>query len=57
MISPEEGGQLARLKEGYREWLERTRRESDQRRAAQRRPRGEREARSAEPAQPRERMR
>ena len=43
MISPEERAQFARIKEGYREWLERARRESDERRMAQRRTRGERE--------------
>ena len=43
MILPEDRGQFARMKEGYREWLERARRESDERRAAQRRPRRERE--------------
>ncbi|HVG44465.1 MAG TPA: hypothetical protein VM890_07025 [Longimicrobium sp.] len=43
MILPEERAQMARIKEGYREWLERARRESDEQRAAQRRPRGERE--------------
>ena len=42
MISPEERAQFARIKEGYRDWLERARRESDERRAAQRRPRSER---------------
>lgn len=41
MISPEESAQFARIKESYREWLERARRESDERRAAQRRPRYE----------------
>jgi hypothetical protein len=44
MISPEERAQFARIKEGYREWLERARRESDERRVAQRRTRGERES-------------
>jgi hypothetical protein len=43
MISPEERAQFARIKEGYRDWLERARRESDERRAAQRRPRSERQ--------------
>ena len=43
MISPEERAQFARMKEGYREWLERARRESDERRAAQRRPLAERQ--------------
>jgi hypothetical protein len=43
MISPEESAQFARIKEGYRDWLERARRESDERRVAQRRTRGERE--------------
>jgi len=43
MISPEERAQFARIKEGYRDWLERARRESDERRVAQRRTRGERE--------------
>jgi hypothetical protein len=43
MISPEESAQFARIKEGYRDWLERARRESDERRAAQRRPRSERQ--------------
>lgn len=37
MITPEESGQLARIKEGYREWLEQARRESDERRLAARR--------------------
>ena len=46
MISPEERAQFARIKEGYREWLERARRESDERRVAQRRTRGEREGSS-----------
>jgi hypothetical protein len=51
MISPEESAQFARIKEGYREWLERARRESDARRAAQRRPRYE----AAPPAADRQR--
>ncbi|MFL5386924.1 MAG: hypothetical protein ACJ8J0_04195 [Longimicrobiaceae bacterium] len=43
MITPEERAQFARMKEGYRAWLERARRESDERRAAQRRPLADRE--------------
>lgn len=43
MITPEERAQFARMKEGYRAWLERARRESDERRVAQRRPRADRE--------------
>jgi hypothetical protein len=38
MISPEDSARFAHIKEGYREWLERARRESDERRAAVRRP-------------------
>ena len=38
MISPEDSARFAHMKEGYREWLERTRRESNERRAAARRP-------------------
>ena len=37
MISPEESRNLGRIREGYREWLERARRESDERRMAARR--------------------
>ena len=37
MISPEESRDLGRLREGYREWLEKARRESDERRVAARR--------------------
>jgi hypothetical protein len=37
MISPEESRNLGRIKEGYRDWLERARRESDERRMAARR--------------------
>jgi tetratricopeptide (TPR) repeat protein len=37
MISPEESRDLGRIREGYREWLERARRESDERRMAARR--------------------
>lgn len=37
MISPEETRDLARLREGYRDWLEKARRESDERRMAARR--------------------
>lgn len=37
MISPEERAQFARIKESYREWLQRARDESDERRAAGRR--------------------
>jgi len=37
MITPQESGNLSRIKEGYREWLERARRESDERRMAARR--------------------
>jgi hypothetical protein len=37
MILPEESGRFAQIKEGYREWLERARRESDERRVAARR--------------------
>lgn len=40
MISPEERARFAHLKEGYREWLERARRESDDRRVAARAPAG-----------------
>ncbi|HEV7590466.1 MAG TPA: hypothetical protein VGO40_20310 [Longimicrobium sp.] len=50
MISPEERAQFARIKEGYRDWLERARRESDERRAAQRRPRSERQLASPDNA-------
>ncbi len=49
MILPEERAQFARIKEGYREWLQRARRESDEARLAQRRPRGDREQPSAQP--------
>jgi hypothetical protein len=49
MILPEERAQFARIKEGYREWLARARRESDEARAAQRRPRGDREQPPAQP--------
>ena len=38
MISPEDGARFAHMKEGYREWLQAARRESDERRAAARRP-------------------
>lgn len=34
MISPEESRDLGRIREGYREWLARARRESDERRMA-----------------------
>ena len=37
MISPEESRNLGRIREGYREWLEHARRESDERRMATRR--------------------
>jgi hypothetical protein len=37
MITPEESGSLARIKEGYREWLQQARRASDERRIAARR--------------------
>ena len=57
MILPEERAQFARIKEGYREWLERARRESDEARAAQRRPRAGREQPSAEPRERGEPMR
>lgn len=43
MISPEESRELGRIREGYRAWLERARRESDERRmAARRHPGGDR---------------
>jgi len=40
MISPEERARFAHIKEGYREWLQRARRESDERRVAAREPAG-----------------
>jgi len=40
MISPEDSARFARMKEGYREWLQRARRESDERRVAARAPAG-----------------
>jgi len=38
MITPEDRGRFAQMKEGYREWLQRARRESDERRVAARAP-------------------
>jgi hypothetical protein len=40
MIAPEDSARFARMKEGYREWLQRARRESDERRMAARAPAG-----------------
>jgi hypothetical protein len=40
MITPEDRGRFARMKEGYREWLQRARQESDERRVAARAPAG-----------------
>jgi hypothetical protein len=56
MISPEDSARFAQMKEGYREWLQRARRESDERRMAARAPAGRR-AGDRPTEQPRERER
>lgn len=54
MILPEERAQLARIKEGYRDWLERARHESDQRRAASHRRGPDGDTRAGDPRTARE---